>query len=161
MTGTFAVPLHPDCEALAFLIGRWKGEGRGAYPTIDDFSYREDVTIGHVGKPFLSYGQRTWRVPGEQPLHSEAGFFRPAGAGRIELVLAQPAGIVEVQEGTVEGGHIELASRVVATTSSAKSVSEVRRTLDVDGDAMRYRLDMAAVGESVRFHLEAELHRAH
>jgi THAP4-like, heme-binding beta-barrel domain len=153
-------PLHPDVEVLAFLLGEWRGEGRGEYPTIEDFGYREEVVFGHVGKPFVSYTQRTWALDDGRPLHSEAGYLRPQPGGRVELVLAQPAGLVEVDEGAVRDGHVELTSTLIARTPSAKEVTEVRRSLDVDGDVMRYQLEMAAVGQPRQFHLEAELHRA-
>lgn len=152
-------PLHPDVEPLAFLLGEWQGEGRGAYPTIEDFRYREAVTFGHVGKPFVSYTQRTAALDDGRPLHSESGYLRPQPEGRVELVLAQPSGLVEVDEGVVRGGRVELVSTLVARTPSAKEVTEVRRLLDVDGDVMRYQLEMAAVGQHRQFHLEAELHR--
>lgn len=152
-------PLHPDVQALAFLLGEWRGEGRGTYPTIDDFGYREEVTFGHVGKPFISYTQRTKSVDDGRPLHSESGYLRPQPGGRVELVLAQPSGLVEVDEGVVRGGRIELVSMLVARTPSAKEVTEVRRLLDFDGDVMRYELEMAAVGQPCQFHLAAELHR--
>lgn len=152
-------PLHPDAEVLAFLLGEWRGEGRGTFPTIEDFAYLEHATFGHVGKPFVSYSQRTWARDDGRPLHTEAGYLRPQPGGRVELVLAQPSGLVEVDEGDVRGGHLELTSTHVARTRSAKEVSAVRRVIDVDRDVMRYRLEMAAVGQPRQFHLEAELRR--
>jgi THAP4-like, heme-binding beta-barrel domain len=151
--------LHSDVEALAFLLGTWQGEGRGTYPTIDDFEYGEEVSFGHLGKPFVSYAQRTWTLPDGLPSHTEVGYLRPQPGGRVELVVAQPGGRVEVDEGVVSGRHVELTSTLVHGTPSAKEVTEVRRVVDVDGDLMRCQLEMAAVGLPRQFHLEAELHR--
>jgi hypothetical protein len=154
-----APALHPDLTALAVLLGEWRGEGNGAYPNIDDFAYREEATFGHVGKPFLTYSQSTWRLPGGEVSHREAGFWRPQPTGRVELVVAHPTGVVEVGEGTVRDGHFEVASTAIARTPSAKEVTELRRVVDVAGDTLRYRIEMAAVGQPLGFHLEAELHR--
>ena len=78
----------------------------------------------------------------------------------MELVVAQPGGRVEVDEGTLRSGRFELRSVVVANTSSANEVTETRRLVEVDGDVMRYEIEMAAVGQPRQFHLEAELRRA-
>jgi len=155
-----ALPLHSALVSLAPLVGRWRGEGRGDYPTIDAFEYREEVAYTHVGKPFLAYTQRTWKLPDGAPLHSESGYLRATGEGAVELVLAHPSGVVEVSTGRVHDGDVEVASIQVLGTPTAKSVETVRRSLHVDGDVLRYRVDMAAVGQPLGFHLEAELHRA-
>jgi len=152
--------LHPDVVPLAFLLGTWVGEGRGEYPTIESFGYGEEVRWWHVGKPFLAYSQRTWSLDDDRPLHSEAGYWRAQPVGRVELVLAHPTGIVEVEEGQVEGTVIELGTTQTARTSSAKDVRALSRHLEVHRDVLSYQLAMAAVGRPLQHHLAGELRRA-
>jgi hypothetical protein len=152
--------LHADIAHLSWLVGTWAGSGAGRYPTIDSFEYTEQVEIGHVGKPFLSYVQRTKDAQTGLPLHSESGYLRPVGTNRIELVIAQPSGILELHGGTVEGRSIHARSESVIVTPTAKQVAEVHRFVTVDGDRLSYRVEMAAVGLPLQHHLEAMLHRA-
>lgn len=155
--------LHPDVAALACLLGQWSGTGAGHYPTIDPFEYREDVTFGHVGKPFLAYRQATVRTDTGVPSHAEVGYLRGVGEGRVELVLAHPTGIAELATGVVEptadGLVLRLVSSDLAATATAKDVSRIERTFTVSGDVLRYDLSMAAVGQPLQHHLTAELHR--
>jgi hypothetical protein len=164
--------LHPGIAALAPLLGTWAGRGAGEYPTIEPFGYLEEVTFGHVGKPFLSYGQRTradddWgHLPackGDRPLHAETGFIRVPSAGRVELVLAHPTGVTEIDEGTlsVRGTTIEmeLVSTSIGRSASAKEVTALGRSIRVDGDELTYTLHMSAVGQPLQHHLTATLHR--
>ncbi|MDQ1423139.1 MAG: hypothetical protein QOD72_637 [Acidimicrobiaceae bacterium] len=155
--------MHPDIEPLAFLLGTWSGHGRGEYPTIDAFDYDETITFAHVGKPFLAYGQRTSRPADEFPLHAEAGYWRLPAPGWIELILAHPTGVAEVAEGSLVLGErcatMELHSRAIATTATAKDVAALERSFAVEGDVLRYTVRMAAVGLPLTHHLEATLHR--
>ena len=156
------VELHPLCEPLAALLGTWRGTGRGSYPTIDDFDYTEELVFGHVGKPFLSMVQRSRDLMTGEPLHGEAGYLRALPDGVIELTVAQPSGIVEVDVGTAtktsDGLVVELESARVGLTPSAKSVTAVRRRLCLAGATLVSELWMAAVGEAdLIHHVRAEL----
>lgn len=152
------VPLHPDLAPLDFLVGTWQGRGRGHYPTIEPFEYAETVTIGHVGKPVLAYGQRTIDAGDGRPLHAESGFFRLHG-GAVEFVCAQPSGHTELATGLLDGTSMRLVSSSVVGTPTAKSVVSIERDLRVDGDILSYDLYMAAVGVDLTHHLHAELQR--
>jgi len=150
-------PVHDAIAHLSFLIGHWAGKGSGHYPTIDDFAYGEQVWFEHVGKPFLSYRQGTKHAETGLPLHAEAGYLRPVGSTGVELVLVQPSGIVELHEGEVDGTSLRLRSTAVLTTSTAKEVTAVERSIRVDGDQLSYDLSMAAVGLEFQHHLAATL----
>jgi hypothetical protein len=147
-------------DTIMFLVGTWRGEGKGQYPTIDPFAYGEEVRFTDIPrKPFLVYNQRTWHPEKNAPMHTEAGYFRPAEGGRVEIVLALPTGQVEIEEGTVEGQTIETRSTFVGKTATAKDVTKLQRTIVVEGDTLRYTVSMAAVGQPLTPHLEAELRR--
>lgn len=151
---------HPDLDSLTFLVGAWKGPGSGRYPTIEPFDYVEEaVFTPGPGKPFIAYRQRTRRAGGGEPLHSESGYIRPGGTDGVELVIAQPTGIVEVHTGEIGSNQVRFRSREVRLSPTAVEVSRVERCIAVDGDTMRYRLWMAAVSQPFQVHLEAELSR--
>ena len=158
------VDLHPGIAVLAPLLGTWAGPGAGEYPTIESFGYLEEITFGHVGKPFLTYGQKT-KSDDEtgRPLHAEVGFVRVPSPGRVEWVLAHPTGITEIQEGTltVDGTTIEmeLTATTIGLTASAKDVTALGRSIRVDGDELVYTLRLGAVGQPLQHHLGATLHR--
>lgn len=156
--------LHPNLTALAPLIGRWTGRGSGKYPTIEPFDYLEEVVFSHVGKPFLSYGQKTSSPANGAPMHAETGYLRVPEPGRAELVLAHPTGITEIAAGSyaVTDGVIEfdLPATTIGLSPSAKEVAALRRVMRVDGDELSYTLQMGAVGQPLQDHLVAVLRRA-
>ncbi len=154
--------LHPGLAAVASLIGTWRGEGSGQYPTIDSFQYTEEVTFTDVGKPFLHYIQRTWS-PAGAPMHTETGYLRVVGGTSMEFVLAQPTGQTELAEGpliaTVDGFTCTLESRMVNSTS-AKQVDVTERRMDLAADVLTTHFAMAAVGLPMTHHLTSRLLRS-
>jgi len=155
--------LHPDLEALTPLLGSWAGQGAGKYPTIQPFEYLEEVVFSHVGKPFLAYAQKTRTVADGKPLHAETGYLRVPQPGHVELVLAHPSGITEIEVGTyaVTGDVIglDLSTAAIGLAPTAKEVTALGRSFRVDGDVLFYSVQMAAVGQPLQDHLAAVLHR--
>jgi hypothetical protein len=157
--------LHPNLEELAPLLGTWAGRGAGEYPTIQPFEYLEEVVFTHVGKPFLVYRQKTNSVADGKPLHAEAGFLRVPQPGHVELVLAHPSGITEIEVGSysVQDSiiELELVTTDVGLTPTAKEVTALGRSLRLDGEELTYSLRMGAVGQPLQHHLAAVLRRQH
>jgi hypothetical protein len=157
-------PLHKLCEPVAFLLGTWHGEGHGGYPEMRSFTYREEMRVWHIGKPYLAFEQRTWEldesgIPGRE-VHGESGYLRCHDDGELELVVAMAPGHVEVSTGRVEGTRISFESAGVLDAPSASSVSGVKRTWWLEGEVLRYDLEMSAKGQPMSWHLSAELRRS-
>lgn len=153
--------LHPGLAAFADLIGTWRGEGHGKYPTIAAFDYIEEVTFTDVGKPFLHYLQRTWSPDGA-PMHTETGFLRLIDGTSVEFILAQPTGQTEVAEGKLESnpeGFICTLSSRIQNSASAKQVDATQRQLELSGNTLTTRFAMAAVGIPMTHHLKSVMYR--
>jgi len=142
-----APAVHPSLGPLVALVGTWRGEGEGAYPTIAPFRYREEVAFTHDGRPVLGYRQRTWRIDADTPMHAESGFLRGPIDGHVELVVAQPTGFGELAVLTVveDGATLVLDGEraVLQRTPSAKAVRDVRRRFRLVGDELHYDLWMS------------------
>ncbi|MBK5306424.1 MAG: FABP family protein [Frankiaceae bacterium] len=153
--------LHPNLEHIGWLVGTWGGLGVGGYPTIEGFRYEQELTFSHDGRPFLAYESRAWLVDDDgdriKPSGRESGFWRATGERQLEVVLAHPTGIVEVYVGESTFTKIELATDVVARTSTAKEVTGLKRLYGKVEDDLAYAVDMAAVGQPLQSHLSARL----
>ena len=118
---------------LAWLIGRWSGFGKGQYPTIEDFTFVQEVEFRCDGRPFLSYVSRSWMIDEDgtriRPTGTETGFWRPQPGNGVEIVLSHPTGYAEIWLGSltvsaienarITRARIEVQTDVVARTPSA------------------------------------------
>lgn len=153
-------------EELRVLVGTWKGEGRGQFPTIDAFRYWEETAFcENAGEMLVHFEQRSWLLDDEgeivKPLHWESGFFIPADDGQIDLLNAQNSRRVEVLRGM---SGFESRSWFLRTRSVLhgydRRMMETTRNFEVSGDTLRYEICMATDKVSeIQPHLEAELKR--
>ncbi len=161
----FEIPadLHADLVPYSWLLGQWRGAGRGDYPTIEPYQFGQEVVFAHDGRPFLHYFSRAWIVDehGETVREAalETGFLRPRPDNEFELVLAHHSGYAEIWYGTVDGPRLELATDLVARTQSAKEVAAGKRLYGLVEGQLLYAYDMAAVGLPMQAHTWAQLQR--
>lgn len=156
---------HPLLEPVLGLLGHWRGQGEGEYPTLEsDFTYAQEVTFTHDGRPFLHYEARAWILgPDGTPLRPaarESGWWRLRPEAHIEALITQPTGIAEILVGRATAGTVDLGTHEVALTPTAKKVTATRRRYTLTGEStLTFAHDLEAVGQPLQHHLSARLHR--
>jgi hypothetical protein len=153
-----------DWSCLTQLIGVWKGSGRGEFPTIEPFTYREvfEVTEAVAGES-LHYRQQTWRTSTDPEAisHKETGFINLAPETKIEILNAQGSDRVELLTGSMErtmlGFTISLYSRSIV--GDDRMITSWRQwELATDGFSYSMGMSTTVVPDGAH-HLSAELHR--
>jgi THAP domain-containing protein 4 len=152
-------------QVFDLLAGTWTGEGRGEYPTISSFDYRETLAFTRRDERTLAYEQRAQkRMDGQTEWsvsHWESGFIRVLEGGELELVNAQSGGRGEVLVGTVESNDsifkIHFVSKTI--TNDPRMLASARR-FELEGDTLRYEMNMQTTKTSqLTSHLKIELKR--
>src|ERR1700744_5825275 len=100
VTGIELPPEHPAIAPLSFLLGRWKGTGKGDYPTIKPFNFFQEVAFSHIGKPYLIY---TSRSRGPAAAGDGAAHPLPPPAGRGGWPKPRTAGPTTTRTATWSG----------------------------------------------------------
>ena len=161
----FTIPegLHPDLMPLAWMIGTWRGKGRGEYANIEPYEYAQEVVFNQDGRDFLNYYSRTWILDkdGEiiKPGTSEAGFWRVRPNNQLEVLISQSSGITEGWVGIFEGAKIQLAMDQGYSAPSAKIVTAGQRLYGLVEGELFTAYDMAADGFEMQPHLWWTLER--
>jgi hypothetical protein len=155
--------LHPDCAPIAWLLGTWRGNGHGDYPTIEAFQFGQEVIFTHDGRPFFHYMSRSWVVDEQgnkvRDGAIETGFFRAKADGSLEVVMTHHTGFVEIWYGQAEGAKVEITTDAVVRTQTAKEYTGGHRLYGlVEGDLL-WAFDMQAMGQKLQPHLWGRLVR--
>ena len=161
----FTIPenLHPDLMPLAWLVGSWRGKGRGEYPNVPSFQFAQEVSFNHDGRPFLNYFSRSWIIDENneiiRPAASEVGFWRVKENNVLEVILAHNTGITEGWVGIVKGAKIQLEMDQGYSSPSAKIVTAGSRLYGLVEGELFTSYDMAAEGQTLQAHLWSSLER--
>jgi hypothetical protein len=151
-------------QILSLLEGTWVGEGRGQFPGVTSFNYRETLTYMRRDENSLTYEQKTQKLYDGQteymPSHAETGLIRILENGELELVSAQ-TGRHEVLTGSIESVdaifRIHFVSKSI--TNDPRMISSTR-TFELDGDTLRYEMGMHTTKvEGLTPHLKIALQR--
>ena len=162
----FTIPegLHPDLNPLAWLVGTWRGNGRGEYPTIPSFNFSHEVVFNHDGRPFLNYFSRSWILDDDgeiiRPGASEAGFWRIKQNNVLEVVISHNTGITEGWVGHFDGPKIQLVLDQPYSAPTAKIVTEGVRLYGLVEGELFFAYDMATAGQELQAHIWSTLPRS-
>lgn len=163
MVFTLPEGLHPDLYPLAWMVGTWRGKGRGDYPTIDSFEFAQEVVFNHDGRPFLNYYSRSWILDSEGEIvraaGSETGFWRVRENNVLEVVLSHNTGISEGWVGTFDGPKIQLVLDQGYSAPTAKVVTEGARLYGLVEGELFFAYDMATQGQTLQAHIWSSLER--
>ena len=161
----FTIPdnLHPELMPLAWLVGTWRGKGRGEYPNVEGFQFAQEVSFNHDGRAFLNYFSRSWIIDENdeivRPAASEVGFWRINEKNVLEVLLAHNTGIAEGWVGLVQGAKIQLAMDQGYSSPTAKIVTAGSRLYGLVEGELFTSYDMAAQGQTLQAHLWSSLER--
>lgn len=153
-------------QLFSLLAGTWTGEGRGQYPTVISFDYRETLTFTRRDEKSLAYEQRAQkRYDGQTEWlvsHWENGFIRVLENGELEMVNAQSGGRSEVLIGTVEvqGTLIRIHFTSKGVINDPRMIATMR-TFELEGDMLRYEMEMHTTKvDRLTSHLKITLQRS-
>ncbi|MCI4386187.1 hypothetical protein PGIGA_G00059490 [Pangasianodon gigas] len=161
-----AVDLNPAMLPLEWLLGTWESDepGQGSFPTISPFHYNETLYFTHVGQPVINFMFNAFHAESKKPLHRESGFIRiQPGTNNVAFIIAQNSGLVEIEEGELEGQKLTLQSRALARTSFTKQpyVQQISRVFQLRSDGrLEQTVFMALENQPLTQHLHITYRRA-
>jgi THAP domain-containing protein 4 len=134
-------------QLFSLLEGTWTGEGRGEFPGVTSFDYRETLVFTRRDEKTLAYEQRTQkRYDGATDYlqsHWENGFISTLENNDLQLVNIQVGGRSEILVSSVESRDGIFQIHFVSKTlnNDPRMISSTR-TFELEGDTLRYEMGM-------------------
>ncbi len=124
-------------------------------PAEGEWPERDAATLDAAAAdaPVWSTETGYWRVSTDRPDGLEAD------RHPLEVLLADPAGRVSVYLGAVGNGRVDLASDLVARTSTASEVTASKRLFGLVEGQLLWVWELAAFGEPLQSYASAKLTR--
>ena len=152
---------HEAIKPIAWLIGKWKNiTGEGFYPTIEPFTYCDEITFESIGQPLLNYMAQSWDPIQTKPLHLERGFLRiKPGTNQIAFMVAHNIGVTSIEEGEANECEMRCQSTQISSMSFVRDphVCSLQRLIKMNKDGnLEINLFMETVNTPLTQHLKAE-----
>uniref|UniRef100_A0A8D2JLL4 THAP4-like heme-binding domain-containing protein n=1 Tax=Sciurus vulgaris TaxID=55149 RepID=A0A8D2JLL4_SCIVU len=114
--------MNPVVEPLSWMLGTWLSDplGAGTYPIRQPFQYLEEVSRC-LPKVSTSCKFNSFHPDTHRPLHRQCGFIclKP-NTNKVAFVAPPLTGVVEVQEGEVNGQELCIVSHSITRISFTK-----------------------------------------
>ena len=155
---------------MAWLVGTWQGKGMVSYSGIEPNDISQTIRFAASSGPYLEYSAVTRLVDPSgqigQVWHQESGFWRiapgqnqPDPPFELEVFIADPAGVVTVYLGQVDGPRIDLSSDAMVRAATAAQVNAATRMYGLVEGELLWAWDLAAFGQPLSGYMSARLAR--
>lgn len=143
-------------EPVTWLEGKWKGQGKGGFPTMDPFEYESQMIFRFISdafekEPLIQFEEIAWEHSprGLEFKHWETGFFKPSN-DRIQFYVSHNTGRIEVTFGTFleidksnEFFELRLESEFLRNDEGLATAFKSYRTLTLQNSSLTYELEMS------------------
>lgn len=157
-------PIHDSIKPISWILGKWVSDsGTGTYPTIEAFSYCEEIVFESCGQPTINYYARSWHTQKKHPMHFESGFLKiNPGTNRAAFVVAHNFGLTSLEEGDFDESNLTLKSSNISRMEFAKEPSVTsleRHFILMKENIMKQHVSMQTSNTPITTHTSATYRR--
>ncbi|RNC84417.1 MAG: DUF1794 domain-containing protein [Balneola sp.] len=149
--------LKNPIEPLTWVLGSWKGQGNGGFPTLSPFEYMDHIHFKVIEEafetePLIHFEEIAWVIESTRTTfkHWETGYFKPAPDGRIQLYICHNTGRIEITYGSYleldlekRSFELEFESNFIRNDEGTIATMASKRVLIYDGKKLKYNLEMS------------------